>query len=205
MLPMRTNDRGGTNRLAGLTTTGSPFALIDEMRREMDRVFEQALGAWGDPLPPLRPGAGAGAWMPTMDVQETEKELRFTVEVPGLAEDDLRVDVTDDVLTIAGEKKVERDETKGAYRLVERRAGRFERRLALPGDVDAERATAEYEGGVLTVTVPKRADAKQARRVEVKGSGFRKLFGRAKTEADGWKGGADEAHASSRDAERGSA
>ncbi len=204
MLPMRTNDRGGMHHLAGLTSTGSPFALLDEMRREMDRVFEQAHGAWGDSLAPLRLGAGAGAWVPTMDVQETEKELRLTVEVPGLAEDDLRVDVTDDVLTIAGEKKVERDETQGAYRLVERRAGRFERRLALPGDIDAERATAEYEGGVLTVTLPKRADAKQARRVEVKGSGFRKLFGRATKEGDGRKGG-DEAHAPDHDAQRGSA
>ena len=132
MLPMRTHTNGGTNRVAGLTTAGSPLALIDEMRREMDRVFDQMLGGWADPRP-SRLGALTGAladtWVPTMDVQETEKELRLTVEVPGLGEDDLHLDVTDDVLTISGEKKVARDETEGVHRLLERRAGRFERRV----------------------------------------------------------------------------
>jgi hypothetical protein len=75
MLPMRTNTTGGTNRLAGPSAERSPFALIDEMRREVDRVFDQMVGSWNDPLTP-RLGGSADSWLPTMDVQETDDALR---------------------------------------------------------------------------------------------------------------------------------
>ena len=176
MLPMRTE---ATSRVAGRATDDSPFVVLDEMRREFDRVFDRMLGPWNDPLPRL--GAAAGSWVPAMDVQETDKELRFSIEAPGLGPDDVHVDVTDDTLTIAGEKRVDRDEREGAYRVVERRAGRFERRVTLPSYADSGRVAAEYENGVLTVTIPKREDAsKKPRRVEIKSSVFQKLLGRGK-------------------------
>jgi len=190
MLPITTNNTNSTtntNRLAGLTADSSPFVMLDEVRREFDRVFDRMLGSWNDPLPVPRLGVAPVAWFPAMDVQETDNEFRLSVEIPGLDPDDVRVDVTDDTLTISGEKRVERDETNGAYRLVERRTGRFERRLTLPNAVDTEHVAAEYENGVLTVTVPKRADATKARRIEIKSSVFQKLLGRGRKDADGQK------------------
>jgi len=194
MLPTRTT----SNRITGLTTgDSSPFVLLDEMRREMDRVFDQMLGSWSDGTSTPRAGRATETWFPVMDVKESDRELRLTIEAPGLGPDDVHVDVTENVLTIWGEKKVERDEQDGAYRLVERRAGRFERRLTLPTYADADRVSAEYENGVLSVTIPKRADASTSRRVEIKSSAFQKLFGRGRKDADVQKRDAQGSHASS--------
>jgi HSP20 family protein len=151
----------------------SPLSIITDARREFDRVFDRLLS---DDWPAGRLAGGFETWLPAVDVQESEKELRFTVEAPGLGPDDLQVNVTDDVLTISGEKKVERDDREGAFRLVERRAGRFERSFALPAHAEAEHVSAEYENGVLTVVVPKRGGAK-TRRVEIRSSFFQKLLG----------------------------
>ena len=124
-------------------------------------VADRALGR--------RAAGRCATWTPAVDIQETGKDYRLTVEAPGLDPDDLRVDVTGNVLTIAGEKKVERNEGEGRFRLAERRAGRFERSFPLPEHVDADRITAEFENGVLTVVVPRQADAKP-RRIEIKSS-----------------------------------
>jgi len=161
----------------------APLSIITDVRREFDRMFDRLLS---DDWPAGRLDGGLSTWLPAVDVQESAKELRFTIEAPGLGPDDLHVNVTDDVLTITGEKKVERDEREGAFRLVERRAGRFERSFALPAHADADHVSAEYENGVLTVVVPKRADTK-TRRVEIKSSFFQKLLGgRRKHEENEW-------------------
>lgn len=168
-------------------------ALLADVRREFERMFGRMLGTpWPDAWPAPRLERSSEAWFPAMDVQDFDRELRLTIEAPGLGRDDSRVDVSDDVLTISGEKRVERREEDGAFRLVERRAGRFERRIALPAGTDTEHVTAEYENGVLTVTIPKRADTSRSRRVEIKSSWFQKLLGRAKKDGNGQSRGASE-------------
>jgi HSP20 family protein len=102
-----------------------------------------------------------------MDVVETENEIEITAELPGLEEKDVQVNVVDNVLTIKGEKKSEKEETDKNYRMFERSYGSFSRRLELPNGVNPDDIKARLANGVLKVTVPKPPPA-QAKKVEVK-------------------------------------
>jgi HSP20 family protein len=109
------------------------------------------------------------AWCPVVDVRETQDQLMLQAELPGVTADDVDVSVENGVLTISGEKKQEvREGEEGSnYHLVERRYGRFERRFTLPRTVDAEKVAANYESGILTVTLPK-AERARPRRIQIK-------------------------------------
>lgn len=136
-----------------------PFASL---QREVERLFED----FGRGLPAL--GAfGSHDLMPVMDVLETEKDIEITAELPGLEEKDVQINVADNVLTIRGEKKAEKEEKDKNYRLVERSYGAFARTLELPAGVDAEAIRATIAKGVLKVVVPKPAPA-QSKKVEIK-------------------------------------
>jgi HSP20 family protein len=102
-----------------------------------------------------------------MDVTETDKQIEITAELPGLEEKDVQVNLADNVLTIRGEKKAEKEEKDKNYRLVERSYGSFVRSLQLPDGVDANAIKASIDKGVLKVTVPKPAPA-QAKKIDVK-------------------------------------
>ena len=102
-----------------------------------------------------------------MDVTETDKEIEITAELPGLEEKDVQVNLADNVLTIRGEKKAEKEEKDKNYRLVERSYGSFVRSLQLPDGVNANAIKASIDKGVLKVTVPKPAPA-QAKKIDVK-------------------------------------
>ena len=102
-----------------------------------------------------------------MDVTETDKQIEITAELPGLEEKDVQINLADNVLTIRGEKKAEKEEKDKTYRLVERSYGSFVRSLELPQGVNADAIKASIDKGVLTVTVPKPAPA-QAKKIEVK-------------------------------------
>jgi HSP20 family protein len=104
---------------------------------------------------------------PSMDVVETEKEFEITAELPGLEEKDVQVNVADNVLTIKGEKKAEKEEKDKNYRMFERSYGSFYRTLELPSGINPDNIKAALSNGVLKVTVPKPAPA-QAKKVEVK-------------------------------------
>ena len=102
-----------------------------------------------------------------MDVSETDKEIEITAELPGLEEKDVQINVSDNILTIRGEKKAEKEQKDKNYRLVERSYGSFERSLELPDDVNADGIKASIDKGVLKVVVPKPAPA-QSKKIEVK-------------------------------------
>jgi HSP20 family protein len=102
-----------------------------------------------------------------MDVTETDKEIEITAELPGLEEKDVEVNVADNVLTIRGEKKAEKEEKSKNYQIVERSYGAFARTVELPDGVDPAAVKASIAKGVLKVTVPKPAPAK-ATKVEIK-------------------------------------
>ncbi|MFN3465418.1 MAG: Hsp20/alpha crystallin family protein [Terricaulis sp.] len=135
--------------------TLSPFFTL---RREMDRLFDDAFRGFG------LTGFDQNIGWPQVDVVERDKEVRVTAELPGLEEKDIELRVEDNVLILAGEKRHEHDDEERRYS--ERYYGRFERRLALPAEVDDERAEARFRNGVLTVTLPKIA-REQSRRKRI--------------------------------------
>jgi len=108
-------------------------------------------------------------WVPVVDVRETKNEVVLQAELPGINPDEVEVSVENGVLSITGEKQAEvrEGEEGGDFHLVERRYGRFERRFTLPRSVDAEKVSAEFRHGLLTVTLPK-AEAAKPRRIAVK-------------------------------------
>ena len=114
---------------------------VRSIQRRMNSVFEDFFGRsssdlWGD---------AAGEFLPRVDVSETGKEMRITAELPGLDEKDVEVTMTNNMLTIKGEKKVEKEE--GDYYYSERNYGRFERTIALPQGIDADNAKAKFKKG----------------------------------------------------------
>ena len=140
------------------------FALHREMNRMFDDVFR---GFDLAPFGSVRTAEGLG-W-PQIDIDETDKEVRVTAELPGLDEKDVSLEIANGVLSISGEKKSESEDK--ARRLSERYYGRFERRIPLE-DVDENNASASFKDGLLTITVPKSAEAKSTvRRIAINRNG----------------------------------
>lgn len=142
--------RGGERLPARRAEDRSLFSL----QRDINELFSDFFGDFG--LVPFgRPAFGEAAFMPAVDVTETEKEVRVSSELPGMDEKDVKLELDDYGLTISGEKKEEHEE-KGphGYRC-ERSYGTFRRLIPLPAKVDSAKARAEFRKGVLTVTLPK--------------------------------------------------
>jgi HSP20 family protein len=125
-----------------------------------DRLFDEFTRGLG------APAAGA-EFAPTLDVSETPTEWRVRAELPGVAPEAVQISVTGNVLSLAGEKKSEADETGENWRRSERRYGRFARTLEFPSDVDASRVEARAKNGVLTIVLPK-AEASRPKTITVK-------------------------------------
>ena len=134
-----------------------PFA---EMRAEMDRVFDSFLGRslFGRPALFGRTET-ASTIAPDIDIRENDKEIVLEAELPGIDERDVELVVRDGVLSLKGEKKLERDEKRDNYHLVERSYGSFERSFRLPDSIDEAQIKADFNKGVLRIVVPKRAEA----------------------------------------------
>jgi HSP20 family protein len=135
-------------------------------RREMDRLFDDFFGAWGGrSLAPF--GEGWGAFSPQVDVTEADGEIKVSAELPGLDDEDIDVSLSNDVLTISGEKKEEKEQEGKDYYRMERSYGSFRRAIPLPAEVDADKVDAIFQKGVLTVTLPK-TDETKSKKVTVK-------------------------------------
>jgi len=146
--------RNKTSEPAQTPSTGTVrrYNPFDILQREIDQVFDTFNG-W--------PAAFTErAFTPRMEVIETDGSIEVSTELPGMDEKDVEISVADGMLTIRGEKKVEKDEKKKNYRLIERSYGSFERVIALPSGVDASKVKAKMTKGVLKVEVPKPAAAK---------------------------------------------
>ena len=147
---------------------------IESLRKEIDRVFENfGRDFWRSPFraladfEPLWSSKLATSF--AVDVTETDAAYEITAELPGMDEKNIDVKVVNGGLTIKGEKKDEKEEKKNDYYVSERRYGSFERYFRLPEGVDSEKIEANFKKGVLTVTLPKKADAqKPATKIEVK-------------------------------------
>jgi HSP20 family protein len=139
-----------------------PFREVSQLRREMDRLWEDFFGPGPRGLRPW-----SEEWTPAVDVAETPRKVTVKAEVPGLDPKDFDISLVGDLLTIKGEKKSEHEETTENYRLVERSYGSFSRALRLPAAVNADLIEAKYEEGVLTVTCPKEEPVKP-KAIEIK-------------------------------------
>lgn len=133
------------------------------LRREMDRLFDEAFRGFG--MPSVGLGFGRSVAWPNIEVNETDREVRVVAEVPGLSEKDVELTVDDGLLCIRGERRLESDDKERGYS--ERFYGRFERRIALPSGAQEDKANARFENGVLTVTVPKSPEAERGRRIPI--------------------------------------
>lgn len=138
-----------------------PFREMMSLREAMDRLFEDSF------VGPRWMGLDLEAGALAMDVYETDNDLVVTASVPGVKPEDVEITVTDDVLHIRGEVKSEEKVEKANYIRQERRFGRFERNLTLPMQVQAEKAEAIFENGVLKLTLPK-AEAVKPKQIKIK-------------------------------------
>ena len=148
-------ERGQMSRWGG----GMP-----DIRREMDRMLTDVFSGR---FPSLGgDGRGVMAW-PQLDIEDSEKEVKVTAELPGMKQDDIDLRVEDGMLILSGERKDEREDKERGYS--ERYYGHFERQVALPRGVKEDACDARFKDGVLTVTIPKSEEAAQGRKIPING------------------------------------
>ena len=123
------------------------------LREAMDRLFDDAF---------TRPLSlsGNGWSVPAVDMYQTDNEIVVKAALPGIKADEVQINITGDVLTLKGEVKQQEDVKEKAYHIHEQRWGMFERTLVLPANVVADKAKADFENGILTITLPKAEEAK---------------------------------------------
>jgi len=148
------------------------------LQNEMNRLFDDF---WRNPFS-MRPfdafdrmwpstigGSTLSGFNPNVDISETDKEIKLEAELPGLDEKDIEISISEDVLTIKGEKRQENERKDSNYYFAERSYGMFTRQFALPNAVDENKIEATFKKGVLTVTMPKRPEVvEQRKRIAVK-------------------------------------
>jgi HSP20 family protein len=135
-----------------------PARELQSIQQEMNRLF----GTFFD-----GPEGGAGVtvrrWIPAMDLVEDDGHYVLRADLPGLSEEDVKIELEGDVLTISGERSSEQEQSRQGYRRVERASGSFARSLTLPEGVDADSNEASFDKGVLEVRIPKPQERKQHR------------------------------------------
>jgi HSP20 family protein len=152
VVKQRKQEAAGVSREPGFDTSlfgGSlfsmnPFALMRHFTEDMDRLFTR--------MP--RGGGESVAWSPLIEVKEKEGKLLVTAELPGLKKEDVKVHIDGDTLVLEGERKQETEEKREGYYRSERNYGKFYRSLLLPEGAKTDQAAAEFNNGVLEVTVP---------------------------------------------------
>ena len=138
-----------------------PFRDLVGIQDELNRLFGRTFTGGES----LRPSA-AGAWMPAMDVFETEDTIVAKLELPGIEPGDVEVAVEDSTLTVTGKREFESETNEDNYHRVERRYGSFSRSIALPQTADVEKVSARFDKGVLEIRVPK-AEREKPKKIEI--------------------------------------
>jgi HSP20 family protein len=142
-----------------------PFRDLRTLQEEVNRLFSTNMTRpFGDE------GIGRGAWNPSVDIYENKDQIVLEAELPGMKREDFELTVENSVITLRGERRFEKFDDADNYHRVERSYGAFTRSFTLPQTVSAEGASAEYQNGVLRVTLPKREETK-SRRIEISSEG----------------------------------
>ena len=136
-------------------TRFEPFREFATLQDRINRVFRDSYSAAGQDE-----ALTTSSFAPAVDVYEDEHKVTLKIEVPGIDEKDIDVQVENNILTVHGERKIEKEEKEENYRRVERQYGSFTRTFTLPTTVDTESVSATYDKGVLKIALPKKAEAK---------------------------------------------
>lgn len=138
-----------------------------DVQNEMNRLFDDVISGATFAMRPFDRSGAPSAFIPRVDVSETEKEIKVSAELPGMEEKDVTVEVDAEYLRIRGEKREEKEEKNRNWFCREQSYGAFERSIPLPASVEGDKAKAIFKKGVLTVTVPKKED-EQIKRKTIK-------------------------------------
>ena len=134
-------------------TRWDPFREFSTLQSRLNHLFRESATGQEDTL-------ATSSFAPPVDVYEDEQNVTLKIEVPGIDEKDLDIRVENNTLSVHGERKFAKEEKEENYRRVERQYGSFTRNFSLPTTVDSEKITADYDKGVLKITVAKKAEAK---------------------------------------------
>jgi HSP20 family protein len=146
----------------------SPFTLMRRLTEDMDRMFSGFGGHAGSEM---------RNWAPPVEVRENQGNLLIAAELPGLNKEDVKVEVTEDAVVIQGERKREREEDRGGIHRSERYYGTFYREIPLPQGAKADQAKAQFNNGVLEVTVPIPESQRRTRQIPIEAGEERKSVG----------------------------
>ncbi len=138
----------------------SPFSELFDLRKEIDSLFDDRF--FGKMLQPYY----ESNWTPSMDISETDKEFLVTVELPGMKKEDINLSIDNNVLTIEGERKSEKEEKGKTFHRIERSYGKFYRSVTLPKKVDEENIKASFKDGLLNITLPK-VEKEKVKNIEI--------------------------------------
>lgn len=151
------------------TTPGHALGSLIQLRQDMDRLFDDAWRSFGFPAAPgsmrntplfansVFDKSMLGDYRAKLNIAGSGKEYEVSIDLPGLAEDDLQIELSGNVLTIRGHKEESNESKDKQYYCMERRAGSFQRILSLPEDADAQGIAATMKKGVLTIKIPRKA------------------------------------------------
>lgn len=137
-----------------------PYRIPGSIRNEIDNLLHEFFGG------PIHTGPLTGEWLPPADVTETEDRIFIKAELPGIEEKDIKLTLLGNMLTIRGEKKHENEEKGENHYLGDRYYGSFRRTFQLPSDIDADKAKAIFDKGVLKISVPKMEESK-SKKIEI--------------------------------------
>jgi len=152
---------------------GNPFQMMRRFTKDMERLFENFGGFnfpnfYEEDFAPFRMEFDRVAWTPQIEVLQNNGHFTVKTDLPGLSKDDVRVEVTDDFLTISGERKEKKEEKREGFYRSERSYGSFYRQIPLPQGAKTENASATFQNGVLEITIPAPKAETPTRKLEIK-------------------------------------
>jgi HSP20 family protein len=134
-----------------------PMRDISTIQEKMNQLFEESLARTRG----REEGLGTGMWTPAVDIYEVNDAVVVKAEVPGLTKEQIGIEIKDGLLTLKGERKVEKEVKEENYHRIERAYGTFQRAFSLPATVDQEKISAALKNGVLELVLPKKEPAKK--------------------------------------------
>jgi HSP20 family protein len=158
-------------------TRWDPFREFSTLQDRMNRLFRESYGPEG-----REESLTTTTFAPPVDVYEDEHTVSLKIEVPGIDEKDIDVRIENNVLTVHGERKFEKEEKEENFRRVERQYGSFTRTFTLPTTVDSEKVSANYDKGILKIALPKKSEAKP-KQIKVNVGGEKTLEGKGPSKA----------------------
>jgi HSP20 family protein len=136
-----------------------PVRELNTLQNEMNRLFS----TFFDTPTPAAGNGGLRRWIPAMDLVEIDEHFVLRADLPGVPEDDVKIEFEDNILTVSGERRAEHEDKREGFYRIERAAGAFSRSLTLPEGIDVDAVKAKFDNGVLEIRIPKPEERKPRR------------------------------------------